>query len=174
MAIISLRAYARHRGVSLAAVQKAIKSGRIPAAEGGVDPVVADALWSKNTSVAQNALPTVAAAPTRGAQPSDPGGPVGVDYNKARAVREGYRARREKIEYERRVDSLVSAEDVRVAWTGILSSVRDSMLGLPLKLGGMLASMTDQRAIERYLKDAIRTELTKVAGQIDDSDSAVA
>jgi hypothetical protein len=29
MAIMSLRAYARHRGVELSAVQKAIKTGRI-------------------------------------------------------------------------------------------------------------------------------------------------
>mgnify|MGYP000176879281 CR=1 FL=1 len=29
MALLSLRAYAKHRGVSLAAVQKAIHSGRI-------------------------------------------------------------------------------------------------------------------------------------------------
>lgn len=180
MAIISLRAYARHRGVSLSSVQKAIKAGRITKTDdGGVDQDAADRSWARNADVAQARRP-VAIGAAVGAQPpagrderADP--PAGgVDYNKARAFREGYRAKREKIEYEKRVDSLVSAEDVRVAWTGILSSVRDSMLGLPLKLGGMLASMTDQRAIERYLKDAIRTELTKVAGQIDDSDSAVA
>ena len=41
---MSLRAYARHRGVSLRAVQKAIASGRIAApAEGRLDAATADA-----------------------------------------------------------------------------------------------------------------------------------
>lgn len=172
MAVISLRAYARHRGVSLTAVQKAIKSGRIPAAPGGVDQDVADALWARNSSIAQGAK-VAAPLPAPREERAEPA-IGGVDYNKARAFREGYRARREKIEYEKRAAALVPVEDVRVEWTGILSSIRDSMLGLPLKLSGMLASMTDQRAIERYVSDAIRAELLKVSRQIEGTDSVVA
>lgn len=170
MAVISLRAYARHRGVSLTAVQKAIKAGRIPAAPGGVDQDVADALWSRNSSVAQGANVAPPAPREERAEPVI----GGVDYNKARAFREGYRARREKIEYEKRAAALVPVEEVRVEWTGILSSIRDSMLGLPLKLSGMLASMTDQRAIERYVSDAVRAELLKVSREIEGTDSVVA
>jgi len=44
---LSLRAYARHRGVTLAAVQKARQTGRISAlADGSIDPAAADAAWS--------------------------------------------------------------------------------------------------------------------------------
>jgi hypothetical protein len=44
---ISLRAYARHRGVTLAAVQKARRTGRIRVlADGSIDPSAADAAWS--------------------------------------------------------------------------------------------------------------------------------
>jgi hypothetical protein len=48
---MSLRAYARHRGVSLRAVQKAIASGRIAArADGRLDAATADANWARNTA----------------------------------------------------------------------------------------------------------------------------
>ncbi len=51
---ISIRAYGRHRGVSDAAVRKAIKAGRItPEADGTIDPEKADAEWGRNTDVAQ-------------------------------------------------------------------------------------------------------------------------
>ncbi|MGD7268141.1 elements of external origin, partial [Ralstonia pseudosolanacearum] len=47
---ISIRAYARHRGVSDAAVRKAIAAGRItPEADGTIDTDRADAEWARNT-----------------------------------------------------------------------------------------------------------------------------
>jgi hypothetical protein len=61
---MSLRAYARHRGVCLRAVQKALKSGRIAAREDGrLDPDVADANWASNTAP----RPQPASTPTTGA-----------------------------------------------------------------------------------------------------------
>ena len=43
---MSQRMYARYRGVTHRAVQKAIRSGRIVAeADGRIDPVRADAMW---------------------------------------------------------------------------------------------------------------------------------
>src|ERR1035438_5708776 len=54
-----LRAYARHRGVCLRAVQKALKSGRIAAREDGrLDADVADANWSSNTAPRPQPAPT--------------------------------------------------------------------------------------------------------------------
>ena len=47
---MSLRAYAKHRGVAMSAVQKAIRAGRIPTtADGKIDPAQADAEWARNT-----------------------------------------------------------------------------------------------------------------------------
>ena len=51
---ISIRAYGRHRGVSEAAVRKAIRAGRItPEPDGTIDPAKADSEWTRNTDVAQ-------------------------------------------------------------------------------------------------------------------------
>jgi hypothetical protein len=48
---VSLRAYARHRGVSLRAVQKAIQAGRIEKSPGGkIDVQIADTQWDTRTA----------------------------------------------------------------------------------------------------------------------------
>ena len=50
MPIMSLRQYARHRGVGLSAVQKAITSKRVSTLKDGrVDSEAADAEWKRNT-----------------------------------------------------------------------------------------------------------------------------
>src|SRR5262245_55045498 len=67
---LSLRAYARHRGVTLAAVQKARQTGRIPAlADGSIDPDTADAAWSA-AAAARRAVDKAPADPTRVALPA--------------------------------------------------------------------------------------------------------
>lgn len=51
---LSMRAYARHRGVSEGAVRKAVNTGRITAnADGSIDVQRADEQWQRNTDAAQ-------------------------------------------------------------------------------------------------------------------------
>src|SRR6185436_19802364 len=48
---VSLRAYSRHRGVSLRAVQKAIQAGRIEKTQAGkIDVQIADTQWDRRTA----------------------------------------------------------------------------------------------------------------------------
>ena len=52
---ISIRAYARHRGVTDTAVHKAIRAGRIaPEADGTIDAAKADAEWARNSAPARS------------------------------------------------------------------------------------------------------------------------
>jgi hypothetical protein len=61
---ISLRAYARHRGCSLFAVQKACRTQRIPLqSDGSIDPAAADAAW--DAAAARRAAERVRADPKR-------------------------------------------------------------------------------------------------------------
>jgi len=47
---LSIRAYARHRGVSDTGVRKAIRTGRVvPEPDSTIDPVRADRDWARNT-----------------------------------------------------------------------------------------------------------------------------
>ncbi|OYT68678.1 MAG: hypothetical protein CFK52_14560, partial [Chloracidobacterium sp. CP2_5A] len=77
MPLLSLRAYAKHRGVSLAAVQKAVHSGRItPNADGLIDSDRADAEWNAKTRPGQRRAKAAAAVPRESAEAP----PSGLDY----------------------------------------------------------------------------------------------
>ena len=66
---LSIRAYARHRGVTDTAVHKAIRSGRINAlSDGTIDPDQADAQWARNTLPSQNPTTRAGNRPTMPSQ----------------------------------------------------------------------------------------------------------
>jgi len=184
---LSIRAYAKRRGVSHTAVAKAIKSGRITiGADGKIDPALADAQWSANTdetkplnSVSgnpQHRRPT-GAPPTPGAgtdpEPrSEPMQAVGGDdlpkvkgtgYTQARAVREGYEARLKKLEFEEKSGKLVNADEVRVAAFNAARKVRDAFFSIPDRIAPILAGTDDAKEVHRLLTEEIRIVCTNLS-----------
>lgn len=159
MPLLSLRAYAKHRGVSLAAVQKAIHSGRItPTSDGLIDSERADAEWSAKTRPGQRRAKQ--AAPP---QPIEaPAG--GLDYFRARAIRESYLARLAKIEFEERTAKLVSRDEVQVAAFTNGRTVRDNLLNIPDRLAATLAAETDADRVHHLLSAEIRRALEELSG----------
>ena len=181
---MSLRAYARHRGVSLRAVQKALASGRISARKDGrVDADVADANWERNTAprprpaskpvnktaskeVASPASPQSArhhSDPPRREPAEPPRLESGLEYSKARAVRESYLARLAKIDFEERTEKLVSRDEMQVAAFSRFRMFRDGMLNIPDRLAAVLAAETDPRHVHELLATEIRKALTEFA-----------
>jgi hypothetical protein len=159
MAIMSLRQYARHRGVVLSSVQKAIRSQRIATLpDGRIDSDAADAGWKRNTRA-------YAPAVTRRPEPEeDEGSPFGASqYTRARAVREHYQARLAKIDYEERVGKLVSKDEVQVAAFNKFRQFRDHMLNLPDRLAAMLAAESDAAKCYEILAIEIRRALNDFA-----------
>jgi hypothetical protein len=135
---ISIRAYARHRGVSHTAVEKAIAAGRIGTlADGSIDPATADAEWERNTFY-----------PHGGASPQ---------YAQARTVHEHYRARLARLDYEERVGQLVSK--VEVAAFNQYRRFRDAMLNIPDRISAQLAAETDAARVYEILAAEIRKTL---------------
>jgi hypothetical protein len=101
MATLSIRAYAKHRGVYESAVRKAISAGRITLMpDGQIDPEVADKEWDNNTAVKKN----------------DPVSEnvSGVTYQKSRANKELFEALLKKLEYEERSGKLVELSKIEV------------------------------------------------------------
>ncbi|MBE0658622.1 MAG: hypothetical protein IH602_13100 [Bryobacteraceae bacterium] len=170
MALLSLRAYAKHRGVSLAAVQKAIKSGRIATtADGSIDSDRADADWSAKTRPGQKRrapAPAIVAPVVPYVEPprSDPGGAGGLDYFRARAIRESYLARLAKIEFEEKSAKLVSRDEVQIAAFTKARTVRDSLLNIPDRLAATLAAEADADNVHQMLTVEIRKALDELAG----------
>jgi hypothetical protein len=131
MAILSQRAYARHRGMALSAVQKAISSGRISTLpDGRIDSDVADGEWEANTN----------ARPARRQQDDDQDAFGAAQYSKARAVREHYQARLAKLEYEEKVGNLVSKDEVKIAQFNIDRQRRDAMLNIADRVCASIAA----------------------------------
>ena len=173
---MSLRAYARHRGVALSAVQKAIASGRIhPEPDGSIDPIKADAQWDRHTRTAQPTTPRVTT--TRPPPVSQPAAPPpmpqasddarGVDYHKARAVRETYSARLAKLEFEERTGKLISKDEVDIKYFQLARQLRDRMQQIPRKVAPEIVALVvadpDVRGVTDILDVAIREALEDLA-----------
>jgi hypothetical protein len=169
VAVVSLRAYARHRGVTLAAVQKALATRRIQRApDGGIDVEAADRDWSRNTEPLQqqNGI-TGGHAPKPGAAPiaqqtiAEPPPAAASSLAQSQSVRIAYQARLAKIEYEERLGKLVQADEVRAAAFRAARVVREQLLGLPDRLapqlvGGLSVEQVHElltTEIERVLRD---------------------
>ena len=158
MAILSQRAYARHRGVAVSAVQKAIETGRISTQpDGRIDSEQADVEWEQNTT---RHAPPIA---TRGQEDDDVSIFGASQYAKARAVREHYQARLAKIEYEERVATLVPKNEVQVAAFNKFRQFRDHMLNIPDRVAAMVAAETEAAKCYEVLATEIRRALNEFA-----------
>jgi len=157
MALVSVRQYAKHRGVSHTAVQKAVKQGRIKLTDGKVDVQAADRDWSRNSS------PVNAPKPPARTVPTGDGPASGPTYAQSRAVRELYLARLAKIEFEERAAKLVSRDEVTVAAFTTARTVRDNLLNVPDRLAAMLAAEDDPTRVHEILTEEIRKALIELS-----------
>ena len=167
---ISMRAYAQQRGVSHEAVRKAIASGRIhPEPDGSIDPIKADAQWDRHTRTAQPTPPKAStsrasAPPPQASQsPQTSDDTRGVDYHKARAVRETYAARLAKLDFEERSEKLVSKADTDTLFFTLARQLRDRIQQIPRKVApeivALVVASPDVRGVTDILDAAIREAL---------------
>jgi hypothetical protein len=162
---MGIRAYARRRGVTPAAVRKAIKNGRISIVNGKIDADLADAQWRANTDETKPGN-SVSGTPGLRRPPEAPpvptlgsGGqalPRTAGYAAARAVRETYEARLRELDYKVRTGELVSVDEVRVAAFNTNRRARDLLLAIPDRVSAVLAGLTDAAEIHKVLSDEFR------------------
>ncbi len=184
MSRLSIRAYARHRGVSHSAVRKAISTGRIVAVEGTIDPTVADQQWAASTDLAKPKN-SVLGVPKKRRIPGAPSDPLGApgheaadgangatlgdaarlvsSYAGSRAAREAYMARLAKLEFERKSGKLVDADEVRAQQFALGRRVRDSLRGIPDRLAPILVGQTDATVVHRMLSEEIERGLAELS-----------
>lgn len=152
----SLRGYAASRarrglrGGTLAAVQRAIKDGRIlKGLDGKLDREEADSQWHANTRASRSS-----ASEKR----DDPD----TEYKR-------WRARLAELEYHERNETLGKLEEIETAGflAGRLS--RERVLGIPVRLSAELASEKDPRIIEQLLMAALLEALEGTANDARDA-----
>lgn len=172
---VSIREYARQRGVSHTAVQKAIKSGRLLQSVTGlgtkailIDVDLANEEWPTGAKeVMQSAIEEVQAGPSAPArEPQGELSKTSSTYAQSRAVREAYAARLAKLEFERRSGKLVEAAEVEKRWTDIASTVRTRVLGIASKAKQRIPGLT----VQQYkILDGIVTEaLGALSGEVEE------
>ncbi len=88
----------------------------------------------------------------------------GLDYFRARAIRENYLARLAKIEFEEKTAKLISRDEVQVAAFTKARTVRDNLLNIPDRLAATLAAEGDADKVHQILTREIRKALDELAG----------
>jgi hypothetical protein len=171
--LISQREYARRRGISHVAVQRAVNSGRISTIDGKIDPDLADREWRENTdqSKPRNRItgsPKHARIAGEPPEPMDFGGADGGNgtasgYAKARAARELYQAQLAKIELDRQRGVLVRADEVRLGAFNMARKARDQLIALPERVAAILAASQDPAEVQRILEEEIERICQEIA-----------
>ena len=161
---VSMREYARQRGVDKESVRLAVQAGRlvnsVTKKENGrydIDVELADEEWKPNTNPAKQRETKNKPAPPSMAQ--------------ARAVREMYAARLTQLEYEERSGLLCKVEDVKLASFKSARLTRDAMLNIPARvvneitalIGGLEAAKSHEilLILQREIHSALSMEADK-------------
>ena len=178
---LSIRAYARHRGVSHVAVKKAIDTGRItPLPDGTIDPDAADAQWEKNTLQSRKAATAepvntpkartepAAKAPPQPRDTPDAGVPPlstgGTSLLQARTVNEVLKAQLNKVELAHRKKELVDRAQAVAHVFKLARIERDAWLNWPARVSGQMASTlgVDAHLMHVALEAAVREHLIEL------------
>jgi len=185
---ISIRAYARARGVSDTAVRKAIKTGRISAlADGTIDPAQADAEWQGNTDPAlqrktaaramEKVSPTpsppptakVSAAPAASTHTGAGTSPAGIATGgasllQARTANELLKAQTNKVRLARMKGELIERAQAVSQVFRLARNERDAWLNWPGRVSARMAAdlNVDAHSLRIALDAAVREHLTEL------------
>ena len=84
-------------------------------------------------------------------------------YNAAKALRESYNARIQKLTYETKIKKLISVEVVEKRLFELALQIRDSILNIPNKVSPELASMKNEKKINAFLDATLREALEAIS-----------
>lgn len=154
---LSLRAYARHRGVSEAAVRKAIKSGRITQEpDGTVDPEQADQQWERHTRT--QAKPNAATEGSMTANDNDA-------YAKVRITNEMIKAQRQRLKLDEEKGTLIDRANVLDQVFRLARTERDAWINWPARVASQVAAEfnVDPQQMHLSLENHVREHLHELA-----------
>lgn len=170
---VALRAYARHRRCTLAAVQKAITTGRLrasllyrPGKPIKIRSVAeADREWDAHTNavkalpsaMAKEAAAVIAAPPAASIEPAAGDESKPPTLQEAMAREKDWKARLAELDYRERMGQLVSAGQVESKMVETFTRCRTKMLGLPSKLKTAIPHLTraDLVVVDRFVREAL-------------------
>ena len=174
---VSLREYARRRGVSHVAVMKAIRAGRLtPEPDGTLDPAKADAQWDARTDPArapERSEPAEETPPaeTRPAEPRPPA-PAGesapqgaATFTQARTAHEIAKAQRARIQVQRLREEVVDRAQATAEVFRLARRERDAWVNWPARVAALMAAELglDAHVMQKVLEAHVRDHLNELA-----------
>ncbi len=166
---LSIRAYARHRGVSDTAVHKAIRTGRItPEADGTIDPDRADRDWTRNSEPpkagtgSRTVKVRVAGDPAPNLATGLPAG--GTTLVQARTVNEVVKAQTNKVRLARLKGELVDRHQAIAHVFKLARTERDAWLNWPARISAQMAARlgVEAHTLHVALDAAVREHLAEL------------
>ena len=192
--LITQAEYARRRGVSPAAVHKAIVARRISGVVRGgrvmIDAELADIEWARNTDAdqQQRGAPDQFAVTQRRAEQALRGGgdllagvdapaaPPGDDAQTssesamlvdAKTTSEQFRAALLELELEERLGTLVRVSEVERIYASKLVAAREALEAIPDRLAAKLAATSDAERAHAMLAEEIRSAMLHLAPKVE-------
>jgi hypothetical protein len=175
---LSIRAYAKARGVSHVAVLKAAKAGRIPLEpDGTIDPVKADAAWQRSTDPGRRKVPK---ASTENLRPvgevavgsvretlKEQGLPAGgnVTFVQARTAHEIAKAHLARLRLQRMKGELVDRARATALVFRLAREERDSWLNWPARVAAVIGADlgVEAHAVQKLIETHVRSHLSELA-----------
>ena len=175
---VSIRAYARHRGVSHVAVMRAIKAGRVPAEpDGTIDQATADAAWERSTDPSRSK--TRPKAPSEKLRPiaeaavgsvretlKEQGLPAGgsVTFVQARTAHEIAKAHLARLRLQRMKGELIDRARTTAMVFRLAREERDAWINWPARVAALMASElgVEAHAMQKALETHVRAHLAEL------------
>jgi hypothetical protein len=176
---LSIRAYARQRGVSHVAVLRAIKQGRVPLeADGTINPQKADASWERATDPARGKAKSK--APTEKLRPvgeaavgsvretlKEQGLPASgnVTFVQARTAHEIAKAHLARLKLQERKGALVDRASAAALVFRLAREERDAWINWPARVAALMAAELGVEAhpMQKILETHVRAQLIELA-----------
>ncbi len=173
---LSIRAYARHRGVSHVAVKKAIDTGRISQeTDGTIDLEQADRQWEQNTASPRRPSPASKVTATPKSPRSIAQEPAtetptptlstgGTSLLQARTVNEVVKAQTNKVRLAHLKGDLVDRSQAIAHVFRLARTERDAWLNWPARISAQMAAKLEIDAHELHvaLESAVREHLIEL------------
>jgi hypothetical protein len=176
---LSIRAYARRRGVSHVAVLRAIKQGRVPVEpDGTIDAAKADASWERSTDPGRaKSKPKASTAKLRPVGEAalgsvretlkEQGLPAGgsVTFVQARTAHEIAKAHLARLRLQRMKGELVDRARATALVFRLAREERDSWLNWPARVSALIASElgVEAHAVQKIVEGHVRAHLGELA-----------
>jgi hypothetical protein len=173
--LLSLRAYARLRGVNLSAVQKAIASNRISVMldEKGrkkIDPAVADIQWAQNTRPDQQERGSlkdfektqadlIGLPAGKGQQSETRTSGLALEKTETEAIRRQLM----ELQLAQKRGELVNVNDFSRAYASKLKAANESLNSMADRISPVLAAETNVDAVDRILRSEIRRAMSLIS-----------